>query len=155
MLLPQQHYPGFSGATHVEYLFVALAREILNLQKNPNNNPTSIEIVSFSSDEAAETFDISLFDCLGKISDQGVIEVVNPFVNLTFGAGAGAYPYNRANPLDALFHLGLYILSLLKDSEDTRDIFSVDLTSTEVGNNFTFTLSLEATDYPTGIFLPE
>ena len=107
MLLPSTGiYPDFTSETALEELTLSMARTILNYQKSSVTNGNNIDRISISTDEEAETTSVA-FEGVEAEWVGGEIVLHNYLTSVTFTTGTGDYPYNRANLIDAFFHLVL------------------------------------------------
>lgn len=152
MLLPANHYPQFSALTTLEELFLQLAKEILEVQKDSSINQNNTSVITITQDDNAETTAITTESWIGSLNDNGIIQVKNLFSEHTFTAGTGDYPFNQNTLVNAFYHVGMYLqrqeLSIAKNPGSKQLItFTVDNVA-ELGATSQLELSMTATDYP-------
>ncbi|HEY9864769.1 MAG TPA: hypothetical protein V6D21_11390 [Candidatus Obscuribacterales bacterium] len=102
MLLPTNSYPQFNSDTHFEELLLSQCRKVFELQQTQ----ADIDLIEISSNDKEKWTTVTL-NCKGKIVD-GEIVAVNPF-NFTLDPGLGVYPLGRANLIDSIFHLFVFL----------------------------------------------
>lgn len=158
MLLPQTGvYPDFTSELTLEELTLSMARLILNHQKSSVTNANNIDRISITTDEEAETTSVSFEGAEAEWVD-GEIVLYNYLTGITFTAGTGTYPYNRANLVDAFFHLILTQskYELNRDYNPDIDTRFVDYSvgkGEPTTNSKPVVVSASLTDYPLVITL--
>ncbi|MCG5058444.1 MAG: hypothetical protein KA714_10695 [Limnoraphis sp. WC205] len=158
MLLPEQGiYPNFTSELTLEELTLSMARSILNYQKSSVTNGNNIDRISITTDEEAETTTVAFEGAEAEWVD-GEIVLVSYLTGITFTAGTGTYPYNRANLVDAFFHLILTQSKYELNRDYNSDIEArfVDYTITKgepTSNVKPVVVSCNLTDYPLVITL--
>ncbi len=158
MLLPSAGiYPDFTSELTLEELTLSMARLILSYQKSSVTNANNIDRITITTDEEAETTTVA-FEGAEAEWVEGEIVLYNYLTGITFTTGTGTYPYNRANLVDAFFHLILtqskYELNRDYNPDiDTRFIdYSVGK-GEPTTNSKPVVVSASLTDYPLVITL--
>lgn len=151
MLIPAPHYEDFSDSLTLEELLLQLAMKIADIQKNSTLNTENASIITISSNINTENASIT---CNGWVGSwiNGVLTVKNFFPNYDFTTGVGAYPLNRTNICDALFHVAVYQqkqeLSTIKNPGKAQFIDWGLTTQTTIGAAYQTDISLNITDLP-------
>jgi len=146
MLLPQSHYPDFSGITTLEELTLSMARKILETQKSTVNNPSAFDLIDINCNEETSKINIEINGLRGKVDDNGVIKIEEVFREVNFQEGTGSYPFNRNELLDAFFHLALFHMIQEKNTGINQDAEVNQYIDISVG-----TSSLALSSYPLDI----
>ena len=152
MLLPQSHYPDFSGITTLEELTLSMARKILEVQKNTTFNINSFDIIDINSNEETSTTTINVTGLKAKVNTSGELDEDEPFENV-FDSGDGAYPFNKTGLLDAFFHVVLYQLGLEKNGEtnlsgETNAFVDISITTVDTEYSiYPLSVDITLTDY--------
>ena len=158
MLLPLQGiYPDFTNELTLEELTLSMARSILNYQKSSVTNANNIDRISITTDEEAETT-TAAFEGAEAEWLEGEIVCFDYLTGITFATGTGSYPYNRANLIDAFFHLVLVQSRYELDRNFNPDIETRFLDYTigqgePTSNTKPVIVSANLTDYPLVITL--
>jgi hypothetical protein len=147
-----EKYLDFASITTYEELSIAIARKILDFQQDSTLNPNALEVITINTNENTDTITISM-TARAKLKTDGSLQIENRFPSATFTSGAGSYPFDGENILEAYCYIIMYQHSLEISSvtngnaENQFCSFSIESVDT-VGETWPLNITIEQNEAP-------